>query len=120
MALLGLLLGAVQPALLVGIFSCLEGNALALESAEDVVRTVVGSEIGLFDAEGGLLVAEVAVGGVKGFASGADESGFFAGTCVVGEDTVGDGPDAEGIEAAVDKIADGGRKISLEVVDLVG
>jgi hypothetical protein len=93
--LFGLLLGAVQPALLVGVFSRLEGNALALEGAEDVVWAVVCVEVGLLNGEGCLLVGEIAVGSVEGFAGGADKSRLLAGGGVVGEDAIGDGPYAE-------------------------
>lgn len=103
MSLLGLLLSAVQPALFVGVFACLDGDTLALEGAEDVVWAVVCVEVGLFNGEGGLFVGEIAVGGVEGFAGGADEGRFFAWRGVVREDAVGDGPDTNGVESAVEK-----------------
>lgn len=103
--------------MLVRVLSRVEADALALEGAEDALGAVVLVEVCLLRLEGLGLLLEVSVGGCEGLAGGADEGGFLAGGCVVGEETICDEPDAEGVEGAVEERAGEGWEIGFEVVD---
>lgn len=89
--------------MLVRVLSRLQADALILERAEDVVGPVVLREVLLFLGEVLSLLSEVAVGDLEGGADGADEGRFLARDGVVGEDAVGNEPDAEEVEGAVEE-----------------
>lgn len=115
-ALFGFLHRLVEPAHLIRVLAGVEADALVLEGAEDVLGPVVEGEVGAVAVEGAVLGEDVAVGGLDGFAGGAEEVRFGAGGVGVGEHAVLDEPHAEVVDLGVDDGAEEGGEVGLKVV----